>query len=276
MTAAITDIKRRSSRPTRHNKLFHFITELRRRRVCRAITMYSVAMWLVCQIVDVVSPALELPDWTLRLVIVLGLIGLPVIIIMSWLLEITPEGLVIDGPEEPATDLPTGNRPVRIVDRIIDFSLILAALAIGIQLAISAIGTDSEAAEGYSQKIAVAQFRAAGGEEAVNLSEGLAIELQHELSQQYGITVIASSDPDQLKGSLRLTGAVSTGEAYVRVAVTMIDFDSGAVTWSDVFEQRRKPKLAAPAELAQEIVAAMPISNDLPKPVRIAHASRRF
>jgi hypothetical protein len=66
-----------------HNRLFHFVAELRRRRVCRAVTMYSVALWLVCQIVDVITPALELPEWTLKLAIVLGLLGLPVIILMG-------------------------------------------------------------------------------------------------------------------------------------------------------------------------------------------------
>jgi len=274
MTAAISNFPQRSSLPARRNRLFHFITELRRRRVCRAITMYSVALWLVCQILDVVSPAFGLPGWTLRLVIVLGLLGLPIIIIMSWLLEITPEGLVIDGAAEATRQLPSGARPVRIVDRVIDGSLILAALAIGIQLAFGTLGEKSEAAEGYSQKIAVAQFRAAAGEQAVNLSEGLAIELQHELSKRYGITVIASNDPEQLKGSLRLTGAISTGESFVRVAVTMVDFDSGVVAWSEVFQQRRTKMLASPAELAREIAAAMPLSGDIPKPMRVANAAR--
>jgi len=258
----------------RHNRLFFFITELRRRRVCRAITMYSVALWLVCQIIDVVSPALDLPDWTLPLVIVLGLLGLPIIIIMSWLLEITPDGLVIEGPAEATQSSVSGPGPTRIVERVIDCSLILAALAIGTQLAIGAMGTESEAAEAYSQKIAVAQFRAAAGEEALSLSEGLAIELQHELAQQYGITVIASSDPQQLRGSQRLTGAVSVNSTFVRVTVTMIDFDSGVVSWSHVFELPRARMLAAPAELAQEIVAAIALTADLPRPLRVTHATR--
>lgn len=274
MTAAtIYDIQP-SSRPAKHNRLFHFITELRRRRVCRAITMYSVALWLVCQIIDVVSPALDLPEWTLPLVIVLGLLGLPIIIIMSWLLEITPNGLVMDGAQEPARESCASVRPVRIVDRVIDCSLILAALAIGTQLAIGALGSESAAAESFSQKIAVAQFRAAAGSESATLSEGLAIELQHELTKRHGITVIASSDPEQLKGSMRLTGAVSTGDTYVRVAVTMTDFDTGVVSWSDVFEHSRVASLAIPAELAREIIAAMPIAGEIPTPQRVAYVTR--
>jgi TolB-like protein len=274
MTAAITDIKRRSSRPATHNKLFHFITELRRRRVCRAITMYSVALWLICQIVDVVTPALELPEWTLKLVIVLGLLGLPVIIVMSWLLEITPDGLVIEG----AADIAQGSRPYtgprRIVDRVIDCSLILAALAIGAQLLVGALGTETEAAEANVQKIAVAPFRAATGDESLNLSEGLAIELQHELTKRYDVTVISSSDPEQLEGSLRLTGAVSTGDAYIRVAVTLIDFDTGVVAWSHAFEQPRAASLAVPAKLAREIAAAIPLAGDTPAPQRAAYVTQ--
>ncbi|MGI9233299.1 MAG: hypothetical protein ACR2RD_06685 [Woeseiaceae bacterium] len=236
--------------------------------------MYSVAIWLVCQIVDVVSPALELPDWTLRLVIVLGLIGLPVIIIMSWLLEITPDGLVIEGATDAVVGSEAVTRPTRIVERVIDCSLILAALAIGAQLAIGAIGTESVAAEGYSQKIAVAPFRTASGEEAVSVAEGIAIELQHKLATQYGVTVIASSDPEQLEGSLLLTGAVSMSDSFVRVAVTMVDFDSGVVTWSKVLELSRATMLSAPAELAQEIVAAMPISTDVAIAAEVVHATR--
>jgi TolB-like protein len=274
MTAATIYNMQPGSRPAKRNRLFHFITELRRRRVCRAITMYSVALWLVCQIVDVVTPALDLPEWTLRLVIVLGLLGLPVIIIMSWLLEITPDGLVIDGAAHAAPGPATLVGPTRIVDRVIDFSLILAALAIGTQLAIGAVGTESEAAEPVTQKIAVAQFRATAGSESATLSEGLAIELQHELTRRRGITVIASSDPEQLKGSLRLTGAVSAGDTFVRVAVTMVDFDTAVVAWSGVFQHSRVASLAVPAELAREIVAAIPIGGEIPAPERVSYVTR--
>ena len=265
MTAGTTNSVQRSSCTEGRNKLFHFITELRRRRVCRAITMYSVAMWLVCQIVDVVSPALELPEWTLKFVIVLGLIGLPVIIIMSWLLEITPDGLVIDGAAGVVHDLDPETRPARIVDRFIDCGLIIAALAIGAQLAIGAIGNETQAAEGLTRKVAVAPFRTAPGEEAASLAAGLTIELQHELTTHYGVTVIATNDPEQLEGSVRLTGAVSTNDSFVRIAVTMIDFDTGVIAWSDVFEVPREITAEALADVAHHIVMTMPIATKVPR-----------
>lgn len=226
-----------TSFPASRNRLFHFLAELRRRRVCRAITMYSVALWLACQIVDVISPALELPDWTLKLVVVFGLLGLPIIVLLSWLFEITPDGLVVES-EEDMRDERTAP-PRHIADRLIDGSLILAALAIGAQLAFGTLGDGIAATERPVYKIAVMPFRATAGQDAAGLSEGLAIELQHALRQQAGITVIASSDPVQLKGSMSLAGAVSANETVVRVAVTMIDFDSGVVVWSTAFQWPR-------------------------------------
>lgn len=237
--------------------------------------MYSVAMWLVCQIVDVISPALELPDWTLKLVIVFGLLGLPAIIMMSWLFEITPDGLVVEGPGEAFHDRSgKAGEPKHIAERLIDLTLILASLAIGVQLAMGAIGGEIEAAKAPEYRIAVTPFLAGAGEEATGLSAGLVIELQHALKQQFGVTVIASSDPAQLKGSARLTGTVSGNKTLVRVAVTMIDFDSGVVTWSAAFQQPRREGYASTAELAQQIVAALPMAHDTPEPVRLANVTR--
>lgn len=272
MTAATHEELEQSSRPDSRNRLFHFLLELRRRRVCRAITMYSVAMWLVCQIVDVISPALELPEWTLKLVVVFGLLGLPIIIMMSWLFEITPDGLAIEGPDEAFHHGSSkAGEPKHIADRLIDLSLILASLAIGVQLAMGAIGGEIEAAEAPVYRVAVTPFLAGAGEEAIGLSEGLAIELQHALNQQFGITVIAPSDPAQLEGSARLTGTVSANKTLVRVAVTMIDFDSGIVTWSAAFQQLRRDGYASTAELAQQIAAALPMPDEEPEPVRLAN-----
>jgi hypothetical protein len=70
-----------------------FIGELRRRHVFRVAAWYAVAAWLVIQIAVNIFPHLLLPDWSVRLVIVLCLIGFPIAIALAWALEITPEGL---------------------------------------------------------------------------------------------------------------------------------------------------------------------------------------
>ncbi len=144
------------------------------------------------------------------------------------------------------------------MDQIIDCSLVLAALIISVQLTVGVLSTESIAAQTYSQKIAVVPFRVASGNEAETLSQGLFIELQHELASQTHMTVIAPRDPYLTTGCLSLTGAVAVGESHVRITATMIDNDTGAVTWSKVFERPRTDSLMAPVEFAQEIVAALP------------------
>lgn len=268
MNSAVRAEVQRFSRPSSRTGLFYLLTELRRRRVCRAVTLYSVAIWLVCQVVDVISPALELPDWTLKLVVVFGLLGLPIIIIMSWFFEITPDGLVVEGPEEMPRACPKGSGKKHVSDRLIDGSLILAALAIGVQLAVGTLDVGAAPAVSPSYRIAVMPFGATDEEDAVNLSEGLAVELQHALRQQLGVTVIASSNPAQLKGSMSLTGAVSANETAIRVAVTLIDFETGEVIWSAAFQQPRSESHTSSLWLADQIVAALPLGNGETEPVR--------
>lgn len=274
MTTATTAEAQTLSPPPSRNRVFHFLVELRRRRVCRAITMYSVALWLVCQIVDVISLPLGLPDWTLKLVIVLGLLGLPIIIILSWLFEITPEGLQIEGPTDTPLDRSKSSGRKHVSDRLIDSSLILAALAIGVQLAVGAIDDGITPDESVPYKIAVTPFLATDDEGAASLSGRLAIELQHSLRQQAGITVVASSDPAQLKGSVSLTGVVSANETVFRVTLTMIDFETGEVIWSTVFNQPRTESYALSSELAHHIVNALPLRNEGAAPARLANVTQ--
>ena len=136
------------------------------------------------------------------------------------------------------------------------------------------VGNEIEVAQSPEYKIAVTPFRAAVGEEAISLSEALAVELQHALRQQFGITVIGSSDPAQLRGSTRLTGAISVNKNFVRVAVTMIDFDTGVVVWSAAFQQPRTENDTPSSELAQQIAASLPLPNAEAGPVRLANVVR--
>ncbi|MDH3546633.1 MAG: hypothetical protein OEN22_06015, partial [Gammaproteobacteria bacterium] len=131
--------------------------------------MYAVAMWLVCQIVEIVGPELGLPEWTLKFVIMLGLVGFPIALILSWLIDITPDGLVMEGADGPTHAATEETRPRRALDRVIDCGLVLAALIISVQLAIGVLSTETNAASTYSQKIAVLPFHVAYGNDAAPL-----------------------------------------------------------------------------------------------------------
>ena len=70
-----------------------FFSELKRRNVFRMALLYLVVSWLIMQVADVGISLLGLPAWTGRLVFLLLLIGLPLVLVFSWVYELTPEGL---------------------------------------------------------------------------------------------------------------------------------------------------------------------------------------
>ena len=70
-----------------------FFQELQRRKVYRVAAAYIIAAGFIIQIGSAVFPAWELPNWTLRLVIVLLLVGFPVALILAWAYDVTPQGI---------------------------------------------------------------------------------------------------------------------------------------------------------------------------------------
>ena len=70
-----------------------FFAELQRRKVYRVAAAYIVAAAFIIQIGSAVFPAWELPSWTLRLVVVLLLVGFPVALILAWAYDVTPQGI---------------------------------------------------------------------------------------------------------------------------------------------------------------------------------------
>src|SRR5881394_3112695 len=70
-----------------------FFEELQRRKVYRVAAAYIIAAGFIIQIASAVFPAWELPNWTLRLVVVLLLIGFPIALILSWAYDVTAQGI---------------------------------------------------------------------------------------------------------------------------------------------------------------------------------------
>ncbi|MFL6528387.1 MAG: hypothetical protein ACJ8IQ_09830, partial [Chthoniobacterales bacterium] len=70
-----------------------FFAELKRRNVYKIAIAYIVAAWALAQGLAQVLPVFEIPNWTVRLSIVLLVLGFPVALLGAWAFEITPEGI---------------------------------------------------------------------------------------------------------------------------------------------------------------------------------------
>ena len=74
-------------------KIDNFFAELKRRNVYKVAVAYAIVSWLLVQIATQVFPFLEIPNWVVRLVIMLVAIGFPIALVIAWAFEITPEGI---------------------------------------------------------------------------------------------------------------------------------------------------------------------------------------
>jgi len=114
------------------NKLSRFWQELKRRRVIKAIAMYAGGAYVLIELANNVVAPLNLPDWTPRLVIIIALVGFPIMVVLSWIFDITPEGIgKTESLEEVAEQDPSlGKRRLKASDGIIAVLLIVVGILI--------------------------------------------------------------------------------------------------------------------------------------------------
>src|SRR5437588_4524222 len=74
-------------------KIDNFFSELKRRNVYKVAVAYAIVGWVIAQIATQIFPFLEIPNWVVRLVIVLIVIGFPIALVIAWAFEATPEGI---------------------------------------------------------------------------------------------------------------------------------------------------------------------------------------
>src|ERR1700720_4654572 len=70
-----------------------FFAELKRRNVYKVAVAYIVAGWALSQGIAQVFPVFDIPNWAIRLIVLLIIIGLPIALILAWTFEITPQGI---------------------------------------------------------------------------------------------------------------------------------------------------------------------------------------
>src|SRR3954462_9702657 len=102
-----------------------FFKELRRRNVYRVGAMYAVAGWLAVQIATQVLPIFEVSALALRIIVLLILAGFPIALVLSWIYEVTPQGIARTAEVSPQESI------ARHTGRKLDF-VIIAVLGIAV------------------------------------------------------------------------------------------------------------------------------------------------
>jgi adenylate cyclase len=74
--------------------LKNIFTELKRRNVYRAAVAYGIVAWFLTQLTTQVFPFFEIPNSAVRFVVIALVAGFPIAMLLSWLYEFTPQGII--------------------------------------------------------------------------------------------------------------------------------------------------------------------------------------
>jgi adenylate cyclase len=98
----------------------NFLTELKRRNAYRAAVAYGVVAWFLAQLTTQVLLLFEIPNSAMRFVVIALVVGFPIAMLLAWLYELTPEGIVRTEDLRPAQ----ARSIQRATGRILDFIII--------------------------------------------------------------------------------------------------------------------------------------------------------
>lgn len=105
-----------------------FFQELKRRNVFRVGVAYALAAWVLLQIADFVLQVINAPEWILQVFVLVAAIGLPIVLVIAWTFELTPEGLKRESEIDRSRSITpqTGRKLDRVI--IVLLALTVAAL----------------------------------------------------------------------------------------------------------------------------------------------------
>ncbi len=248
-----------------------FWTELKRRSVYKVAVAYGVVAWLLIQIATQVFPFLQIPDWAIRLVIVLVALGFPLALIFAWAFDLTPEGLKRTSAER--TDSPPAPGRAWIYIVVLGVLISLGLFFAGRYSAWDrGSKTSSAAAAAELKSVAVLPFVNLSSDPANDyFSDGITEEILNAISHLPDLKVASRTSSFAYKGknedvagiarTLRvaniLEGSVQRSGERVRVTAQLIDASNGFHLWSEKYDREAKDLFALEDEIAQSIAGAL-------------------
>lgn len=224
------------------HRVASIVGELRRRRVIRVTVAYCGLAWVVLEVSGTLLPVLELPSWTLRLIVGLLALGLPCAVVLAWAFDLTPHGIERTPPAPGAVPgAPWGAR------------------------------SGPGGASGSRVVVALPFVDRSPGERYRYLGDGIAEELINGLTGTAGLQVVSRTSAFAFRdsgldvreigtrlgaccaveGSLRVTGD------RLRVTVQLVDVERGLSIWSSRYDRPLDDLLDLEEQIARSLVAEL-------------------
>jgi TolB-like protein/Tfp pilus assembly protein PilF len=234
-----------------------FFEELQRRKVYRVAAAYIVAAGFLIQITSAAFPAWELPNWSLRLVIVLLLIGFPIALILAWAYDITAQGIQITPT--------TGAHRRRNLILLVVTAVTISASA-GFFLLPRAVWYRVD------KSVAVLPFQNLSSDpNNAYFADGIQEEVLTRLAKIAELKVISrastqhyQSEPENLAEIAKqlgvaniLEGSVQKAGNQVRVNVHLVNVQTGSQLWADTYDRKLSDIFAVESEIAKGIAGSL-------------------
>jgi TolB-like protein/Flp pilus assembly protein TadD len=244
-----------------------FLAELKRRHVYRAGIAYGMAAWLITQVATQVFPFFDVPNSAVRLVVIALIVGFPIALVLAWIYELTPEGLVRTEDVDPATERSSGRK--------FDFIIIGILLLIIAMLIYQRLPSRSASGEAIPEKsIAVLPFENFSDEKAnAFFADGMQDDILTSLAKIRDLRVISRTSVENYRGSkaphnlreiAKTLGVANILEGSVRriansviMNVQLIDALQDRHLWANRYEITLQDSLGIDGQIAREIAAAL-------------------
>jgi serine/threonine-protein kinase len=251
-----------------------FFSELKRRNVYKVAVAYIVGGWALSQGIAQVFPVFNVPNWAIRLAVLLIVVGLPVALALAWAFEITPQGIKRTQAADAAGQRSRGSAWIYVV--LIGAALSAGLFFVGRYTARNAAPRQSEAAiSAPAKSIAVLPLiNESGDPKNEYFSDGLSEELIAALAQISGLKVIGRSssfrfkdrteDPktigQKLGVSTLLDGTVRKQGDRVRIVAELVNAADGVQLWTGTFDRELKDIFAVQEQIAGAVAKSLKVT----------------
>jgi TolB-like protein/tetratricopeptide (TPR) repeat protein len=258
----------------------NYFHELKRRNVLRVGAAYAVVGWFVIEVVDTIAPRMAMPEWVPGFFIIAVLIGFPVVLLIAWAFEMTPEGLkrTAEVDIKDSITATTGQKINYVIIAALAAVVLFQQFAPSLSV-IAPFSTDADDEKPIT--IAVLPFAdlSADGDQE-HLGDGVAEEILNVLAGIDGLKVISRTSAFAFKGqplsipeiaaalgaSHVVEGSVRKQGARVRITGQLIEVADDSHLWSEIYDSDVSDIFRLQDEIANKISAALSMRLGLALP----------
>jgi TolB-like protein/Tfp pilus assembly protein PilF len=243
-----------------------FFEELKRRNVIKSALAYLVVAWILQQVFTNLLPLVGAPDWALKGITLLLAIGLPIWIVVSWIYELTPQGIE-KTTKDSGSELVTQATNKRL-NAFIIVSLSIAVVVMGLKLSnVFSSGSDKQYA------IAVLPFESMNNnQDNFFFVDGMAMDIHTYLSKINGLSVISDKTIKKYRGSDKtnteiakelgvdylIKGNVRRYDDEIKITAQLIDVNDIQV-WAEPYTKKFVDIFKMQQDVSKEIVEQLKV-----------------